>query len=135
MIQYDERRKRDQPLGELIGDLYRDASELFRLEIELAKAEMSQKVSRVGKNVGFLLVGGVVAYTGILAIVAGIIGVLALLVPVWLSALIVGIVIAAVGGFLVLKGIKTLQKEQAAPQKTIDTLKEDAQWMSDQRNS
>lgn len=130
MIRQD---KREQSVGELIGGLYQNTSNLLRLEIELAKAEMSQKASRVGKNVGFLAVGGIVAYTGILAIVAGIIGVLALLVPVWLSALIVGIVIAAVGGALVFKGIKTLQQEQAAPQKTIDTLKEDAQWMKDQR--
>lgn len=131
MIRHD---KREQSVGELLGGLYRDTSNILRLEIELAKAEMSRKASRVGKNVGFLAAGGIVAYTGVLAIVAGIIGLLALLVPAWLSALIVGIVIAAVGGALIYKGIKTLQQEQAAPQKTIDTLKEDAQWMSDQKS-
>jgi hypothetical protein len=131
VIQHD---KRDQSVGELLGGLYHDTSNILRLEIELAKAEMSQKASRVGKNVGFLAAGGIVAYTGVLAIVAGIIGLLALLVPVWLSALIVGIVIAAVGGILIRSGLKTLQQEQAAPQKTIETLKEDARWMSDQRN-
>lgn len=131
MIEHD---KRDQPLGELLGGLYRDTSALLRLEVELAKAEMGQKASRVGKNVGFLAAGGAVAYAGLLAIIAGIIGVLGLLVPVWLSALIVGIVVAGVGGLLVRSGLKTLQQEQLAPQRTIDTLKEDAEWMSDQKS-
>jgi hypothetical protein len=47
----------DRSVGELLGDLYRGASEIIRLEIELAKTEMSQKASRVGKNVGFLAAG------------------------------------------------------------------------------
>lgn len=131
MIEHD---KRDQPLGELLSGLYHDTSALLRLEVELAKAEMSQKASRVGKNVGFLAAGGAVAYAGLLAIIAGIIGVLGLLVPIWLSALIVGILVAAAGGLLVRSGLKTLQQEQLAPQRTIDTLKEDAQWMSDQKS-
>lgn len=125
--------KRDRSSGELLGELYRDASSLVRLEIELAKAEMSQKASRVGKNVGFLAAGGAVAYAGLLAILAGIIGLLALLVPVWLSALIVGIVVAAGGGLLVRSGLKTLQQEQVTPQRTLETLQEDAQWARDQR--
>lgn len=131
MIEHD---KKDQPIGELIGGLYRDASALVSLEIQLAKAEMGQKASRVGKNVGFLAAGGILAYTGLLAIVAGIIGVIALLIPLWLSALIVGLVIAGAGGLLVRSGLKTLQQEQLTPQRTIDTLKEDAQWMSDQKS-
>lgn len=131
MIEHD---KREQPLGELLSGLYRDTSALLRLEIELAKAEMGQKASRVGKNVGFLAAGGAVAYAGLLAIIAGIIGVLGLLIPVWLSALVVGLVVAGAGGLLVRSGLGTLQQEQLAPQRTIDTLKEDAEWMSDQKS-
>jgi hypothetical protein len=52
---------------------------------------------------------------------------------VWLSALIIGVVVAAVGGFLVRSGLKTLQQEQVAPQRTIETLKEDREWIQDQR--
>ncbi len=124
--------KRDRPSGELLGELYRDTSTLLRLEIELLKTEMSQKVSRVGKNVGFLAAGGAVAYAGLLAIIAGVIGVLALVVPVWLSALIVGLVVAGAGGLLVRSGLKTLQQEQLVPQKTLQTLQEDTEWAKDQ---
>ncbi|MDP9478461.1 MAG: phage holin family protein, partial [Actinomycetota bacterium] len=60
----------DRSIGELIAELSRETVTLVRNEIQLAKAEMSQKASRVGKNVGFLVVGGLVAYTGLLALVA-----------------------------------------------------------------
>jgi mannose/fructose/N-acetylgalactosamine-specific phosphotransferase system component IIC len=53
-------------------------------------------------------------------------------IPFWLSAAIVGIVIAAVGLALVLKGINTLRQESPAPQETMETIKEDREWMRDQ---
>ena len=124
--------KDEQSVGELLGELYRGASSLIQLELELAKTEMSQKASRVGKNVGFLAAGGAIAYAGFLAILAGIIALLGLLIPLWLSALIIGLVVAGIGGALVMSGLKTLQQESVAPQKTLDTLKEDKEWMADQ---
>lgn len=124
--------KDEQSVGELLGELYRGASSLIQLELELAKTEMSQKASRVGKNVGFLAAGGAIAYAGFLAILAGIIALLGLLIPLWLSALIIGLVVASIGGALVMSGLKTLQQESVAPQKTLDTLKEDKEWMTDQ---
>lgn len=127
-----QRSRDDRSIGDLLGDLYQGASQVISLEIELAKTEMSQKASRVGKNVGFLAAGGAIAYAGFLAILAGIIALLALIIPVWLSALIVGLVVAGIGGALVMSGLKTLQQESLAPQRTIDTLKEDQQWMKDQ---
>ncbi len=127
-----QRSRDDRSIGDLLGDLYRGATQVISLEIELAKTEMSQKASRVGKNVGFLAAGGAIAYAGFLAILAGIIALLALAIGVWLSALIVGLVVAGIGGALVWSGLKTLQQESVAPQRTIETLKEDQQWMRDQ---
>jgi uncharacterized membrane protein YqjE len=124
--------KDDRSIGELIAELSRETVALVRQEVQLAKAEMSQKASRVGKNVGFLIVGGVVAYTGLLAIVAAVIIVLGGVIPLWLSALVVGLVIAAIGLFLVVKGANTLRQEDPAPQETIETLKEDREWLRDQ---
>jgi uncharacterized membrane protein YqjE len=124
--------KDDRSIGELIADLSRETTTLVRQEVQLAKAEMSQKASRVGKNVGFLVVGGVVAYTGLLAIVAAVIIVLGNAIPLWVSALAVGLVIAIVGLILVLKGANTLRQEDPTPQETIETLKEDREWLRDQ---
>ncbi len=122
----------NRSIGELIAELSRETTTLVRQELQLAKAEMSQKASRAGKNVGFLVVGGVVAYTGLLAIIAAVVIVLGNVIALWLSALVVGAVIAAVGLILVIKGANTLRQEDPTPQETIETLKEDREWLRDQ---
>ena len=127
-----QKSRENSSVGDLLGDLYQNATNLIQLEIELAKTEISQKASRVGKNVGFLAAGGAIAYAGFLAILAGIIALLGLLIPIWLSALIIGLIVAGIGGALVMSGLKTLQQESVAPQRTLDTLKEDKEWISDQ---
>ncbi len=127
-----QEEKDDRSIGELIAELSRETTTLVRQELQLAKVEMSQKASRAGKNVGFLVVGGVVAYTGLLAIIAAVIIVLGNVIALWLSALVVGAVIAAVGLVLVIKGVNTLRQEDPTPQETIETLKEDREWLRDQ---
>ncbi len=124
--------KDDRSIGELFSELSRETTALLRQEVQLAKAEMTQKASRVGKNVGFLVIGGVVAYTGVLALVAAGIILLGQIIPYWLSALIFGLVIATVGLFLVVKGANTLRQEDPAPRETVETLKEDSQWLKNQ---
>ena len=124
--------KDDRSLGELFSELAQDTSTLVRKEVQLAKTEMSQKASRVGKDVGFLAVGGAVAYAGLLAVLAGVIVLLGQVIPMWLSALLVGLVVAGVGYFLVRRGLEALKREDLAPRQTIETLKEDQQWAKDQ---
>ena len=124
--------KDERSLGELFSELAQDTSTLVRQEMTLAKTEMSQKASRVGKDVGFLAAGGAVAYAGLLAVLAGIIVLLGQIIPMWLSALLVGLVVAGVGYFLVRKGLEALKREELAPRQTIETIKEDGQWAKDQ---
>ena len=123
----------DRSLGELFSELARETSTLVRQEVNLAKTEMTQKAGRVGKDVGFLAIGGAIAYAGLLAILAAIIIALADLgLPWWLSALLVGLVVAAIGYFLIQRGRNALKQEDLAPTQTIETLKEDAEWMKEQ---
>ncbi len=122
----------DRSLGELFSELSQETTTLIRQEVNLAKTEMSQKASRVGKDVGILAAGGAVAYAGLLAIIAGVIALLALVIPLWLSALLVGLVVAGVGYFLVRRGLDALKQEDLAPRQTIETLKEDKEWAKDQ---
>lgn len=127
--------KEDRSLGELFAQMAQETSTLVRQEVTLAKAEMSQKASRAGKHVGVLAVGGAIAYAGFLATIAGVIYLLADIdvVPLWLAAFMVGIVVAAVGYFLVRKGLDALKQEDMAPRQTMETLKEGQQWIKDQK--
>jgi ABC-type xylose transport system permease subunit len=47
----------------------------------------------------------------------------------WISALLVGVVVAAIGGYLVSKGLNALRQQDLTPSQTVETLKEDAQWI------
>jgi len=115
--------KEDRSLGELLGDLTRDIITLVRQELTLAKAEMSQKAAHVGKQMGLLAAGGALAYAGLLAIVAAIIVLLTSAgLDLWLSALLVGLVVAGVGGALVKKALGALKQQDLAPRQTLETL-------------
>ena len=127
-----EQPKEERSVGELLSELTRELSTLFRQEVALAKTEMSHKATKAGKDVGFLAVGGAIAYAGFLAILAGVVLALGLVLPWWLSALIVGVVVAAIGYFLIRKGQTALKQLDLTPQETVETLKEDKQWLKEQ---
>ena len=58
--------------------------------------------------------------------------VLALLIPLWASALLVGIVVMAVGGLLTMRALADLRRASLAPTRTIETLREDVEWAKEQ---
>jgi purine-cytosine permease-like protein len=122
----------NRSLGELFSELAQETSTLVRQEVNLAKTEMSDKASRASKHVGVLAAGGALAYAGLLAVLAGIIALLNNVMPLWASALLVGIVVAVVGYLLVRRGLDALKREDFTPRETIETLKEDQQWAKDQ---
>jgi putative superfamily III holin-X len=101
------------PTGELVRRLSAQLSELFRRELELARTELTAKGKRAGAGAGLAGAGGVVALFGVGALVAAAVAGLATVVPVWLSALIVGVVLLLVAGVLALVGRGRLRR--AAP--------------------
>jgi hypothetical protein len=121
-------RREEAPLSELIGDLTRQLSALMRHEVRLASHEMEQKAAGIGRNVGFVAAGGAVAYAGLLAIIAAVIILLAQVIPWWLSALVVGVIVAGIGYLVIQKGLRALKAESLAPRATMESLKEDVAW-------
>jgi hypothetical protein len=123
----------DRSLGELFSELTHETTTLIRQEIDLAKTELAHKAASAGKDMGLVAAGGAVAYAGFLALVAALIIALGQLgLPWWISALLVGLVVLAVGGFLVMTGLQALKRESFAPTETLQSLKEDAAWARDQ---
>ncbi len=122
----------ERSLGDLFSDLTRETSTLVKQEIKLAKMELSDKATEVGKNVGFLLAGGAVAYAGFLVLLLSLVMGLDEIMPTGLAALIVGLIVAAVGYLLVQKGMSALKNMSLTPDETIDSLKEDKEWLQKQ---
>ncbi len=124
--------KQDRSIGELFSELANETGLLIRQEIELAKVELTHKVTRVGRDVGFLVVGGAVAYAALLALLSAVIILLANYMPSWASALVVAVLVGIIAAVLILKALADLKKTDITPRQTVETLKEDAQWAKQQ---
>lgn len=112
--------------GELINRLTQQSTELIRSEIRLAQAEMTQKAQKAGLGVGLFGGAGIVALYGGGTLIATIVLALSLLLDPWLAALIVTVVLFLVAGVLALVGKKQVGRATpAAPQQTIDNVKQD----------
>ena len=119
-------------LVELISQLGEQAGTLVKQEAALMQAELVEKASIAGKNVGFLAVGGFIGYAGLLFILAGIVAILSYVVPVWLSALIVGGALAVASYLMVTSALAEMKKTNWAPRESIESIKEDAEWLKKQ---
>ena len=127
------RSRDDRSLGDLFSELSNETTTLVREEITLAKAELTEKAAEVGKDVGFLAVGGAVLYAGFLAFIAACILALQLIVHLWwLSAAIIAVVVLGIGYALVRRGLDALRQTSLAPTRTIDTLRRDAAMLKEQ---
>ena len=122
----------EKPLGELFSDLASEMSNLVRQEVNLAKVEVGQKAKHVGRNIGYLVVGGAIAYAALLAVIAAIILLLDNVMPSWGASLLVGVVVAGIGWLLIGKAVSALQQTDVTPRETVETLKEDAAWVKQQ---
>jgi hypothetical protein len=120
---------RERPLGEVARDLTRDVSLLVRQEVELAKAEMSEKGRVAAPGLGMLGAAGVAGLLAAGALTAFAILVLSLFLPEWLAALLVGAVLAAVAYVLAIRGKERVEDAgKPVPEQTIETVKEDLEW-------
>ena len=124
--------KEERSLGELFTNLASETGTLVRQEVALAQAELTQKATSVGKNVGFLVVGGAVGYAALLAVIAAMIIGLANFVPAWAAALIVAVIVGIVAFIMISSALGALKKTEVTPRETVETLKEDAQWLKNQ---
>jgi hypothetical protein len=135
--------RQERGIGELFGQLSEDMTLLVRQEVQLARAEMSEKLSRLTTNLVSVIGGGFVAYVGALALVAALILALNDLASIspWVSALIVGAVLA-IGGYAMLRrGLGELKRVDLAPRRTVENIKDDVQaikadvqWAKEQRS-
>ena len=116
-------------VGELIGNISNDLSTLFRQEVELAKVELKAEAAKAGKAGGML---GGAAFAGYLAVVLlsfALVFALDAIMPLGWAALIVAVIWGIIGAVLFLNGKKKLKTVDPMPRRTVDTLKEDAQWL------
>ncbi len=119
----------DQSIAELTRQLSEQAKTLVRQEVELAKAELGEKGKRAGIGAGMFGGAGLFGVGAFAALTTFFIALLDGAVPIWLAALIVAVVYAAVAGVLAMTGKnKVKEATPVAPEQAMDSVKEDVQW-------
>lgn len=116
----------ERPLKELVSDVTSQLQTLVRKEMELARAEIKQEVSKATKGIAAFAVAGVVGLLAAIALVFAAAWGLSELVPEGVAFLVVGVLLLAVAGILFAQGRKKVA-EVSPPKQTIETVKEDVQ--------
>ncbi len=115
--------------GSLLGEFFDQGKRLIRAEVTLAKTELRDELTKFKAGGAMVGAGGALLFIGGIAFMLFACTALALVMPFWAAALIVTVLFLAVGGGIAYAGIQRMKKLHA-PEKTIQTLKEDNQWAS-----
>lgn len=135
----ERHHERSRSFGELLRDLVHAGTDMLRGEAKLARMELTDVASHMGRGAGLAALGGVLLLLGGLSLAAGFV----LLAGdqwlprdrYWLAALIVASVAGAAALLLARRGMRQLAPAQLAPDETLETLKEDRQWLKRQLTS
>ena len=119
----------DQPVADLVRQLTEQTKTLARQEIELAKAELTEKGKKAGMGAGMFGGAGLFGFFAFAVLTACLVLALATAMEPWLAALIVAALYGAIAGVLALSGSKQVQEAApAVPEQTVETVKEDVEW-------
>jgi drug/metabolite transporter (DMT)-like permease len=126
-------------IGALVRELADGSATLVRSEAQLARTEISQLVKGIATGTGFVAIGGVLALLGGLSLLAGVI----LLIGdqwlprdlYWVAALLVVVVSGGIALLFARRGLALLSPSALAPDQTVETLKEDKEWLKQRMTS
>ena len=123
----------DRSLGDLFGDLGRQVGTLVRRELDLARVELNDRATRIGRDLATVAAGGAVLHGAVLVLLAAaVFGLIELGLEAWLAASIVGIVVGVAGAILLRAGLKAMRSDSSAPSATIETMRDNVEWAKEQ---
>jgi putative superfamily III holin-X len=122
----------ERGIGDLLSDLGQQVSTLVRKEIDLARVEVTSSVGRASRGAAIAGTGGLLVYAGLLVLLAAaVLGLIEAGVDGWLAALIVGIVVVAVGAVVAYLGVEQVRTTQIAPRQTAETVKDNVEFVKE----
>lgn len=119
-------RGEEPTLGGLVHDLTQQIPELVRSELHLAQAELAEKGKRAGLGIGMFSAAGLLAFFGVAGLITTAVLALDLVLPAWLAALVVALVLLAAAGVVAIAGKKQVaQATPPVPEHAVEGIKED----------
>lgn len=122
-------------LGSLVTGIVEDLQGIVRGEVLLAKTELKEDVSILGKAAGSLVAGALIGLVGFIFLMLGVTYLINKSLELWISAGIVGLALLLIAGILVMSGKKAMSAASLKPTETMDSLKEDQEWANRQIKS
>lgn len=128
---YPNTEGQNRSLVGLFSDLFRETSTLVHEEAQLAKAEISEKVSQLGTGVAAIAAGGAILFAGFIVLLFAAVNALAMFLPpehaAWLAPLIIGLVVIIAGYIALASGRKELKAQSFKPERTMESLRRDTE--------
>lgn len=121
----------DRSVPELLSDLIREGSEMFRKEGALARAEIKQSINSVTTGGELLLAGGVALLVGLFVASQALIVALAEFIGAGWAATVIALALLLIGGALVAKGKSDIQNASVVPERAIDQTRRDVNMMKE----
>lgn len=126
-------------IGALLRDLAEGSSELVRGEVRLARLEIGVAAGAAGRGTALTAIGGVLLLLGTLAFFTGIV----LLIGdqwlprdlYWVAALLFALITGGIAAWFSMRGRRLLSPAALAPHETVETLKEDTEWLQQRLTS
>ena len=118
----------DRSLSGVFQDIIRNVQEIVRSEVRLAKTEILEEAAKAKSSTLLLGAGAVTAMFAIFFLLLMIVYALALVVPRWTAALIVGAALAVVANVMLTAGVRRFKQIHPTPERTVETIKENVEW-------
>jgi uncharacterized membrane protein YqjE len=118
----------ERSFSDVLQDIVRNVQEIVRSEVRLAKTEIREEAVKAKSSVAMLGAGAVAAIFAVLFLLLTVVYALALVVPSWAAALIVGAGLAIAAGVMLMTGIKQFKQIHPRPERTVESIKENIEW-------
>lgn len=122
----------NRSLSDILQDAFRNVQEIVRLEVLLAKTEVREELAKAKTSVKTLAAGAATAIFAVLFLLFSAVYALALVMPIWAAALLVGAALAVIATIMLTSGINQFKQIHPTPELTVDTIKENVEWAKHQ---
>jgi Putative Actinobacterial Holin-X, holin superfamily III len=119
----------DRSISDVLQDILRNVQEILRSEMRLAKAEIREEAKQAASSALWVTVGVVVLLSAWMFLLWTAAYALAAIMPMWSATVGIAIAIAGAGGALIAIGIRRFTQVKPMPERTIESLKENLEWM------
>jgi uncharacterized membrane protein YqjE len=118
----------ERSLSDVLQNIIRNVQEIMRSEVRLAKTEILEEATKAKSATLWLGAGAVIAIFAIFFLLLMIVYALALLMPSWAAALIVGVALAVAASVMLIAGARRFKQIHPTPERTVETIKENVEW-------